>query len=215
MSRILKGGGGDSPERTPSVGAGRLIKHQVADAHEDAERIRREAEEEAARILEEAQDRARRLEAEAKEQGYEAGNHEWSVRILELASAQQRLLDESRTQLLQLSVKLAQKILGHELQSRPESLGDLVLKAVRGLPQQGKVQVRVRPADLESLRAQKTRLLAEIGQRAELEIREDSSIELGGCIVETPVGIIDARIETQLRVLEKILLDGKSGAEPQ
>jgi flagellar biosynthesis/type III secretory pathway protein FliH len=187
-----------------------LIKHQVADAHDDAERIRREAQAQALRILEEARAEADRLQSEARARGFEAGNQEWTERILELTAARQRLLDDNRERLLKLSIKLAQKILGHELEARPEALGDLVLKAVRGLPQQGKVQIRVRPADLETLRAQRSRLLAELGQRVEIDLREDPTIVEGGCVIETPVGIIDARLETQLRVLERILLQGKA-----
>lgn len=208
MSRIIKGGG-PPKEHGSELGVRRLIKHQVATAHEEAERILLDAKTQAEQILSESRASAALLEDQAQARGYEKGNLEWTERILELTAARARLIEDSRRQLLELSVKLARKILGTELQTRPEALGDMVIKALRGLPHHDKVQIRVRPSDLEILRAQQSRLAAVIATGVEIELLEDPTIEQGGCVIETPVGIVDARLETQLRVLERLLLDGK------
>jgi len=208
MSRIVKGSG--SSPLDPPLGARRLIKHQVASALEEAEQVRRNAAAESARILAEAREKARLSESEARVRGYEEGHREWMQRLLELNAAQARQLEESRTQLLALSIKLAEKILGRELATRPDALGDLVLEAMRGLPpQSGRVRIRVRPADLEALRAQRPRFAESIGHD-EIEWVEDSAIETGGCVIESEVGIVDARLETQLRVLEQLLLESRN-----
>ena len=205
MSRIVKGNG--SSFTSPSLGTRRLVKHQVASAFEEAARVRGLAAAESARILAEAQENARLLESEARARGYEEGVREWTERILELNAARTRQIDESRTQLLALSIKLAEKILGRELATRHDALGDLVLEAMRGLPpQSGKIRIRVRPGDAETLRSQRPRLAEAIGHD-EIELVEDATIESGGCVIESPVGIVDARLETQLRVLERLLLE--------
>lgn len=207
MSRIIKGNG--SSPITPSLGTRRLIKHQVAIAFEEAEQVRRHAAAESAVILEEARENARQLEIEARTRGYEDGHREWMERILELNAARARQIEESRTQLLALSIKLAEKILGRELATRPDAFGDLVLEAMRGLPpQSGKLRIHVRPADLEAVRTQRLRLAEAMGHD-EIEWIEDAAIEMGGCVIESEVGIIDARLETQLRVLERLLLESR------
>ena len=205
MSRIVKGNG--SSFTSPSLGTRRLVKHQVASAFEEAAQVRGLAAAESARILAEAQENARLLESEARARGYEEGVREWTERILELNAARTRQIDESRTQLLALSIKLAEKILGRELATRHDALGDLVLEAMRGLPpQSGKIRIRVRPGDAETLRSQRPRLAEAIGHD-EIELVEDATIESGGCVIESPVGIVDARLQTQLRVLERLLLE--------
>jgi len=39
-----------------------------------------------------------------------------------------------------------------------------------------------------------------------IQVMADGSVAPGGCIIESVVGIIDARLETQLKCLEEILL---------
>ena len=130
MSRIVKGNG--SSFTSPSLGTRRLVKHQVASAFEEAAQVRGLAAAESARILAEAQENARLLESEARARGYEEGVREWTERILELNAARTRQIDESRTQLLALSIKLAEKILGRELATRHDALGDLVMTGPTG-----------------------------------------------------------------------------------
>jgi flagellar biosynthesis/type III secretory pathway protein FliH len=38
-----------------------------------------------------------------------------------------------------------------------------------------------------------------------LEPRADDRVSRGGCILETPLGIVDARLEVQLAALERAL----------
>ena len=73
------------------------------------------------------------------------------------------------------------------------------------------VPIFFNPEELERARSSQERIAEEAGPGKEIEIREDKSVSPGGCIVETDLGIIDARLETQLRVLEKALLAKKPG----
>ena len=43
-----------------------------------------------------------------------------------------------------------------------------------------------------------------------LSILEDSQVEPGGCVVETNLGYVDARIETKLELLEKALIKAET-----
>lgn len=207
MSRIVKGAGdGTNPDPQP---ASRIIKHDVAEAREEAVRIRQDAESAAAELRESARVDGERLREEARRQGYDDGATAFTERLLAIQDLRRRMLEENRDQLLRLSVKVAQKILGREIATDSAVVGDLVIKALRGMPHQGRLRIRVRPADLEAIRSQRERLFEEIGRRDEIELTEDASIQDGGCVVESDLGIIDARLETQLRVLEKALLESR------
>ncbi len=214
MSKILKGDGG-SAERPASTriesGGRRVIKSEVADARTEAKTIVETARAEANTLIETARAEAETIRKQAHEDGYAHGLAQWTDRVTQAAQAETARLESLRENVTRLAVRIARKILGRELQSSPELIGDLVLQAVRGLQHDGRIQIRVRPQDLEVLKAQRARLVDEIGSSVELDLVPDANIEEGGCRVETPLGIVDARLETQLRVLEKALLEKNSG----
>jgi flagellar biosynthesis/type III secretory pathway protein FliH len=62
-------------------------------------------------------------------------------------------------------------------------------------------RIRVNPFDVESLNASKEDLMALSTSLRSLEIVDDSAI-LGGCIIETDGGVVDASVDAQLQRLE-------------
>ena len=201
--KILKGATSTPP-------AGRIIKQDVMAAREEGKQLVDAAREEAARILEEARVTAEQMRETAREEGYTDGITRLNELALQFQATHDRLLEESRGELIRLGVRVAEKILGRELEVNPEALTDLVIRAIRGIRHERRIQIRVSPEDMERARAGHARLLEEVGAGREIEFREDTSIKAGGCIVETDLGIIDARLDTQLRVLERALLARKA-----
>jgi len=197
--KVLKGGGA-------SPAPGRVIKQDVMAAREEGKHLLDSARDEAARLLEAARLEAEELRESARQQGYEDGIARLNELALRFQETHDRLLEESRGELIRLGVRVAEKILGRELEVNEEALTDLVIRAIRGIRHERRIQIRVAPEDMERARAGHPRLLAEVGAGREIEFREDASIKAGGCIVETDLGIIDARLDTQLRVLERALL---------
>ena len=69
------------------------------------------------------------------------------------------------------------------------------------------VIVRVNLADLQ-LTTEHAKDFIEAAENAKkLSIVEDSSVDRGGCVIETDFGEIDARIQSQLHELEEKILD--------
>jgi flagellar assembly protein FliH len=70
--------------------------------------------------------------------------------------------------------------------------------------------IHIHPGDLEMLRADAT--LSEWLKRhgsGPIQWRADETVRLGGCVVHTDRGSLDARLETQLWALHEILLAGR------
>lgn len=215
-SRIVKGT--TRPEETsaskPTVPTGssagsKVIKKDVASAKSDASQIRSAAEEDADGILARAKAEAARLREEAEREGYEAGLVRLNALILDFEATRNQLFENNREEILKVAILVARKVMGRALQDRPETLADLVSQAIRGAQHEGRLRIRIHPDDLETLRTHQDRVVAEIGSRTELELIEDRTIEGGGCVVESALGIIDARLETQMKVLERALLSAK------
>jgi len=56
------------------------------------------------------------------------------------------------------------------------------------------------------LREHKRELIDQLGRAKDIEIREDDALTQGSMIIETDAGTIDARLETQLQVIERVLM---------
>ena len=213
--RLIKGEP-EPPEKGGSSGSassgGKVIKKDVHDAREQKKKILGEAEEEATGIIDKAKADAEKIRSEARDEGYEEGIGKLNDLLLEFHRKRDRMIEDSRSDLLRLSVRIAEKVLGRELEENEDALADIVIKAIRGIRHEKRIQIRVHPDDLEKIRSKRQKLLDEVGAGKELEFQEDRSVSPGGCIVETDLGIIDARLDTQLRVLERALLARKSGA---
>jgi len=92
------------------------------------------------------------------------------------------------------AVQLARQVVRHELDTRPEIVANVAQEAVGAIVLSARhLRVRVHPADHahvmagagEALKAREARLVA------------DDNIEPGGCVVESDLGQVDARIGTR------------------
>lgn len=94
------------------------------------------------------------------------------------------------------------KILGKKMVTR-RGAAAAIRQACRQIDNRRKLVVRVAPDDLEILAADDV-LGGALGGSARFEA--DSSVLLGGCVVETAGGTLDARLETQIESLRRVLL---------
>ncbi len=211
--KVVKGSDfpSDDDRPAPASSGKKVIKREVHSAREEGKQILGAADDEARRIVDEAKAEADRIRKKAESDGYEEGLGRLNDQALEFQQQREKLIDASRSDILKLAVRIAGKILGREVETNEKALGDIVVKAMRGIAHEKRIQIRVNPGDLDKIRKQHDRLIDEVGSGKEVELREDKNVSPGGCIVETDLGIIDAQLETQLRVLERALLDRKKG----
>jgi flagellar assembly protein FliH len=145
---------------------------------------------------------------ESRQQGYADGLDKWNGVLVEAWDARNRYLATNETVVVQLAMAVARKIVGETANIDPTAVLQSAREAIRSARGQQKLRLRVRPED-ESIMLQQTielkRSNSEIG---EIQIVADESITLGGCIVESPLGTIDAQFSTQLQSLERAILRG-------
>lgn len=191
--------------RVNSIFFGKILKNQILNAEETARNVLREAGETAEMRVLDALEEAETIRREAYESGREEAAQEFLENIL--AAKEQRLhaLNSVERDVLKLSVKIAEKIIGREIEADETVRGEIVLTALRQARQQEMMTVRVNHADLPLVEKMRERIDA-FGRARYLDFVADQTIKEGGCLIESASGTIDARLETQLRVFEKALL---------
>lgn len=105
-----------------------------------------------------------------------------------------------------LARKMAEKIVGHAVEVDASVLADIVAQALSAAgAQKASAVLRVHPEDLSALQATRGKWLSGLGAKADVRLVADPAVGKHGCVVETAVGRLDARLQTQLDALERAL----------
>jgi flagellar biosynthesis/type III secretory pathway protein FliH len=220
MGKVIKKGNTQLGDINPETGFADLsaqrrapvISRSTAEAKSEAASIRERAEQQAAEIIRQAELEAEQLKEKAYQLGYDDGKQAAATELSEVvASASRRLQQieaQAEPQLRDLAVKIARRIIGKELEFAPEAVVDIVKQALSEKARQRReIFLRVHPEDLQLIRENKADLIEVLSRAKEIGIREDPEIARGGVVIETDAGTIDAQIDTQLEVFEKILME--------
>ncbi len=138
--------------------------------------------------------------------GYQAAHKELAAAIQALTKASETCTKEfqqSRPQIeryiLSMALEIGAKIARHSLE-QPEVLKHAIHEALAQVPSAGAIVVKLNPADLEALRALKGSAWSQ-----NITLVQDPTVTRGGCVLDSPAGRLDARIETQVAQIAQAL----------
>ena len=148
-------------------------------------------------------------------QGHEAGVADGLKEIESVIHSFQQALEEIkklRTELclntekeaVRLSLAIAGKILAREPATTPKIIAGVVKKTFETITINAPVRIRMHPSELAYMRERRHLIPIE----GEVTFIDDPSISCGGCVVESLSGDVDARIESQLKMIEEAFLPG-------
>ncbi len=218
IGKVIKGDGSGEPVaaserpvlRPPRAG---VMNAEVFEARQSAQGIIEEANKEKERILAEAQREREEVLAKAREQGRQEGLAQSTEILLRAKMQAGEMLASNEQDIISLSCKIAEKIIGRDIERQPELLVDMCATAIEQLRNARAMVLRVHPKTAQVLRARKPELMELIGRAVDLAIREDPEVAPVGCIVQTEFGTVDAQLPTQFEMLQNVLLPDPSKKE--
>jgi flagellar assembly protein FliH len=188
----------------------------LAKARAEAEKIIAEGHNKAKKIIEESKQACQAAEQNARQEGLEAGRKEgYQAGLAELTQIMEtardtlrqavemrnRLEKSAEQDLALLAIKIAERIIGTEVTLNPNVILNMVRANLERVKERQHVTIRVHQEDLETVRTNKEALVKFAPEIQSMEIQVDPRVERGGCIVETNLGTVDARISTQLEAV--------------
>lgn len=186
-----------------------IIEREIFDAMEKAPAIIERARKEASRIRKNAKETLAQAVVEKEEErkrGFEEGREEGLAQVTEKLTGvemeRERMMVEAEPQMVRMVMGIVEKIIGREVAAG--AILDVVKQALTQSAGQ-KLVIRIHPSDLATVKANQPDILAAVGPLRSVAVREDESIPAGGCVVESEVGMVDARLETQLAAIRKAL----------
>ena len=218
IGKVIKGDsgmeplpGGDRPVlRPPRPG---VMNAEVFDARQTAQGIVEEAQREKERIIAEAQREREDLLARTREQGRQEGLAQATETLLRAKMQAGEILAQQERDVVALACKIAEKIIGRDVERDPSLLADICAKAIEELRNARAVVLRVNPKSAAVLRARKAELMELIGRAVDVAIKEDPEVSAVGCIVQTEFGKVDAQLPTQFEMLQNVLFPDSAKKE--
>jgi flagellar assembly protein FliH len=122
--------------------------------------------------------------------------------IAEVSTVRGNLRRQAEKDLVKLSIAIARRVLHRELTLDAESLEGLIKVALEKLDSREMTRVRVHPDQEAMMRT----LLSRFGQ-GKVELVPDTALNKGDVLLDTTNGTIDASVDSQLREIERGLVD--------
>ncbi|HKU66636.1 MAG TPA: FliH/SctL family protein [Candidatus Baltobacteraceae bacterium] len=191
----------------------------IEDATADAQELIRGAQERALALVDDAQRRAGDIEGDARAKGFEQGVGDGRAAaqaemdemletmrgLVEMARVERhKIIESAEPEIVRLSVAVAQRILNQHVALDQHAVLEMARAAITRLVNRETVTVRVNPADIETMRAHRDKLMA-MNDIDNMRVIEDQRVDRGGVVIETDAGTIDAKISTQLREVRRLL----------
>ncbi len=190
----------------------------IEEAKREAQQIISDANLSAAQVIQDAKLQAEEMVTvvfeEARRDGYKLGHAEVTEKAEgllkeaeDIKSAAKReyesMIDSIEGEMIQLVLDIAKKVIGDELEFRTEAVSSLVGQALLQCRGVAHIEIKVSPEDYEIVLEKKDMIGRKSGFSGELEIKQDLSLTKGDCIIGTPMGSIDASVQTQLKAIEE------------
>ena len=186
----------------------------VATAHESAEQLVRDALLEAASIRHEAytegrhhgeQDGVAMARAELAEQ-----MHLLQGALKASKAIRDRLLWAAEHEIVDLVLEATRAVVGEQARLDPALTVDTVERALERAGSQNVIAIRIHPDRHELIEAH---LISLHGDPPPFEVRADETVAVGGCVIDTQSGQVDARLDVQLDEIARLLREALPESE--
>jgi flagellar assembly protein FliH len=192
-------------------------KLKISEADLRAREIISEAELRAKEILMEAEGKVAEIETQARDRGYDDGRNkgydEGKEEVNRLINSLNRIISATierrneiiknvEQQLMMIVLLIARKVIKTISEHQKGVVMQNIREALYKVRGRTDVVIRVNIEDLELTTEHKEEFLKLMDDIKNVTVLEDSTVDRGGCIIETDFGNIDARMASQFQEIE-------------
>jgi flagellar biosynthesis/type III secretory pathway protein FliH len=123
--------------------------------------------------------------------------------LMQLGNLRQNTYRIIEQEVVELALAIARKIICREIEVDKEVVVCVAREALSQVEDPGYVKIKMNPTDFQFMNDTKYQLSELIGNIDNVTIEPGKNIRSGGCVIETNLGEIDARIEQQLQAVEE------------
>jgi flagellar assembly protein FliH len=125
--------------------------------------------------------------------------------VAELTRFRRSMLERYQSELLDLSLEVARKVVDRELEQHPEHWIGIIREGVQRALDRDHIRIRVAAPLYAFLREHLAELRGELDGVKELDLLEDPALPVTGCVVETSYGDLDLGVDSQITTIRTAL----------
>ena len=171
-----------------------------------------------AQVEEMVLDRIKDIQEQAYSKAYELGLEEGRVKAFEetkenfatrltafdsflkkIDTLTEKILKESEAQIIKLTYQVAEKIAMRNITQDQEPILQLLSGLVSEVQGANNIEVRLSPSDAQFIEELRQKGIKEIEILQRVKVEQSENIQMGGCIIKTQYGEIDATIEQRVK----------------
>ncbi|HWR81826.1 MAG TPA: FliH/SctL family protein [Candidatus Deferrimicrobium sp.] len=126
--------------------------------------------------------------------------------IRDAIAQRETLLNEARQKILELVLQISRKVTFNAVAVDPEATLAMIGGVIDSLIDRSRLKIKVHPDHLPIVEQNIAQLMAGAATIKEIAVEADPRVRYGGCLIETPGGDIDARLESQFEVIQEAML---------
>jgi flagellar assembly protein FliH len=192
--------------KAPPEPSGPTREEIIAEAHQQAEEIIESAQVQAEQIKQQArqemdqkvQERIQQETQRVRQEQTQAFERTASELLTQFQAAAEEHMERLERGVAELVSGIVEKVIARKVAADDDIVVDVTREALRQLDDARRLTVIVNPEDEAAVSDHRDEFLQAAGRLEEIRIATDTDIQPGGCLLDSEVGEVDARIQSQL-----------------
>ncbi len=118
-----------------------------------------------------------------------------------LQEARNQVVQSAETQLVDLALTIAEKVVHKKVEMDPSIIKDVVEDTFNKISGSDRITFKINPDDLAVFNEFQPYLESRLIGVEKISIQQDGTINQGGCIIETDLGFVDVTIKEKLNII--------------
>jgi flagellar assembly protein FliH len=162
-------------------------------------------------LISRAQEEAGSIRDAAAQEGFKAGLEKAQSDIeqiknalISFINAKQEVFEYIAPDILEISIDIARKIVKKEIEQNPQIVLETITDVLKTISnEETKISIRVNPTQLALAKENLPEIISSSGLEVRTNVVSDDTIKVGGCIIQSSNGIVDATVDTQLEIIKE------------
>ncbi|OGR07466.1 MAG: hypothetical protein A2511_12065 [Deltaproteobacteria bacterium RIFOXYD12_FULL_50_9] len=176
------------------------------------------AEQQAEEIISKAKSEAGRIEKVAHDKGFASGEAkalaegkrksaeiaaQFSALFAQVEEQRRAVFGQYEGEIMTLILAMVDRLVNHEVSVNPRVIKACVLKTMDFVVENSSIKIHLNPVDFEHIKEAGLNDPRFLDGRGQVQLIDDPAISMGGCLLETDFGQIDANLENCKETLYK------------
>ena len=121
--------------------------------------------------------------------------------ISNLKNARDSVIESAQSQLIEMATLIAEKVIQKQIETDPTLINSVIEGTFDKISGSDRIIFKINPADSDAVTAFQPTIESRLVGVEKISIQQDSTIEPGGCIIETDLGFVDVTIQEKMNLI--------------